>query len=99
MGWESISGFAAVADGEDDDLFAVEVVEGDVGSVAEFDYPLAEFGEHFLDRAADLGMFGEGFHALADGGDGAAGCVGTFGGEEIVEASEVTERSLGPPYL
>ena len=32
-----VSGFAAVANGEDDDLFAVVVIQNDVGALAELD--------------------------------------------------------------
>lgn len=59
----SIAGFAAVADGEDDDAFAVEVIESDAGSVAEVDDLFAEFGEDLFGRAANLGMGGERLHS------------------------------------
>jgi hypothetical protein len=68
-----------VADGEDDDLFAVVAIEGDVCSLAEFDDPLAELGQQVFDGAADLGVLTENFDAQADGFDGTAGGVGTWG--------------------
>jgi hypothetical protein len=83
-----------VADREDHDLPAVEVIEGDVGTVTEFDDPFAEFGEHPVDRSTDLRVGGEGFHSTADGGNGAAGCVGAFGGQEIVETGEIGQSRL-----
>jgi hypothetical protein len=37
-----VSGFAAVANGEDHDLFAVVVIEDDVGALAEFNDPFSK---------------------------------------------------------
>jgi hypothetical protein len=38
-----MSGFASVADRQNHNLFPVAVRQGDVGSVAEFNHPLAKF--------------------------------------------------------
>ena len=96
---DSVAGFASVADGEDYDLFSVAAVEGDIGALAEFNDPLAELGEQVFDGTADLGVLGEDFDALADGFDGAAGGVRTFGGEEGMETSDVRERWRCPDQL
>lgn len=58
-----------MADGEDYDFIPVVVVQDDIGSLAEFDDPLAELGRHFFHRAANLGMTAEDFDALPDGGN------------------------------
>jgi hypothetical protein len=39
-----VSGFAAVANGEDHDLLAVVVIEDDVRALAEFEYPFPRSG-------------------------------------------------------
>jgi hypothetical protein len=39
-----VSGFAAVAKGEDHDLFAVVVIQDDIGALAELEYPFPRSG-------------------------------------------------------
>src|ERR1035441_2472816 len=93
---DSIAGFASVADGQNDDLFAVVAIEGDIGTLAKFNHPLAELGQQVFDWAADLGMLAEDFDALADCFDGAAGGFRALGGEKGMEAGDIGERRWGP---
>ena len=74
-----VSGFATVADCEDDDLFTVVVIQNDVGALAEFDDPFSEFRRQFFDGAANLGVSVERFHALPNCLDGSLGRVPAFG--------------------
>ena len=74
-----VTGFAAVTNGEDDDLFAVVVIQNDVGALAELDDPLSEFRWQFFDGAANLGVSVERFHALSNCLDGSLGRVPAFG--------------------
>ena len=41
-GIDSIPGFASMAHGQNDDLFPVVMIQSDVGSLPEFNHPLAE---------------------------------------------------------
>ena len=78
-----------MTDGEDDDLFSVAAVEGDVGTLAKFNHPLTELGGQVFGGATDLGVLAENSDALADGFDGAAGGVRAFGGEKGMEAGDI----------
>ena len=78
-----VSGFATVADCEDDDLFTVVVIQNDVGALAEFDDPFSEFRRQFFDGAANLGVSVERFHALPNCLDGSLGCVPVFGPRKL----------------
>ena len=91
-----VSGFATVADCEDDDLFTVVVIQNDVGALAEFDDPFSEFGRHFFDGTANLGMSAERFDALSNCLDGSLGCVPAFGAEEVIETGDIQQRGLRP---
>ncbi len=91
-----VSGFAAVANGENYDVFAVVVVQNDIGALAEFDDPLAELGRQFFDGAANLRMRAEGFDALSNCLDGSLGCVPAFGSEEVIKAGDIQQSRLRP---
>lgn len=84
-----ISGFASVAHRQYDDSFPVIMVQDDISSVSEFDHPLAELRGHFFHRAANLRMFAEHFHALADCLDGALGGVGALRSQKLMEALHI----------
>jgi len=90
----SASGFAAVADGEDHDLFAVVVIQDDVGALAEFDDPFSELRRQFFDGTANLRMSAERFDALSNCLNGSLGRVLAFGGQKIIESSHIQHRRL-----
>jgi hypothetical protein len=72
---KSLSCFATVSNRENNDLFPVVMVQGDISPMAEFDHPLPEFYGELINWSANLRMFAEGFHALAERSDGALGCI------------------------
>jgi hypothetical protein len=43
-----------VADRKYHDLFSVVMIQGDIGSMSEFNHPLAELWRHFFYRTANL---------------------------------------------
>ena len=61
-----IPGFATVADSQNDGLSIIIMVKGDIGALAEIDYPLSILGEHFFDRTTYLWMFIKHFYALTN---------------------------------
>lgn len=98
QGLSSISRFAAVADCEQQHFFAVIAIENDICTVAELNDPLAEFGRHVVDEAADFGLGGEDPYSLANGSDGSCGGFAAFRGKEVEEAGDVAQRCLRPLY-
>jgi len=81
-----VASLAAMAHGENYYFFAVEVIQRNVSSVSEFDDPLAKLWRQLVEWTAHLRMLAQRLHSLADGFDGALGCVATLGSQEIVQA-------------
>ncbi len=69
---------------QNDCLFTIEMVENDVGSVAEFDEPLTELRRHFIKGTSNCRMFSQSLHALADCRYGSLRCFTALGSEKIV---------------
>jgi hypothetical protein len=86
-----------VADRQYHHLLSVIVIEGDVSSMTEFNYPLAELRWHFFDGTANLWMLAEFFDALSDRLDGTPSRISALGKQKIIEAGHIEERGLGPP--
>jgi hypothetical protein len=53
----------------------VEVIQGDIRPVAEFDHPLAELWRHFFDWATHLWVLAQRFDALPDRSNSTLGGV------------------------
>jgi hypothetical protein len=87
--YNSISGFASVADSQDYDLFPVVVIQGDVGPRAEFDHPLAKLRRQIVYKTANLRVLAECFHTLPDCLDGAPGGVPALGSQKLMETGPI----------
>ena len=70
-----VPSFASVADRQYHNPFSVVVTEGNMGSMPEFNHPLAKLRRHFFDRATDFRVPAKQFDAPANRLDGALGGV------------------------
>ena len=86
-----------MADRQNHNLFPVVMIQGDVGSVPEFDYPLAKLRRQLFDRAANLRVFAERFHALPDRLDGALRGIPALGSQKLMEPGHIQQGRRGPP--
>src|SRR5258706_9350790 len=80
-------------------LFPVVMIESDIGSVSEFNHPLAELRRQLFDRTATLRMLRKRFHALPDCLDHTLGRLPAFGSknEERMETCDIQQSGLQPP--
>ena len=83
-------------DGEDHDLLAIEVVQGNVGSLPELHHPLGELRQHILYRPADLGMLAQLLDTAPDRLHRSLSGFTAFGCEEGMETNHIRQRGLGP---
>jgi hypothetical protein len=95
--FNSISGFASMADRQNHNLFPVVVIQGDVGPLPEFNYPLAKLWRQLFDRTANLQVLAERFHTLPDRLDGALCGFPAFGSQKLMETGHIQQGRLGPP--
>jgi len=85
-----------MADRKNHHLFPVEVIQRDVRPPPEFDHPFAKLRRQLFDRAANLRMLAECFHALAESPDRALCCILAPGSQEFMEAGHIRQGLLGP---
>lgn len=81
---------------QEDDLFAIEVVQRNVGTLPKLHHPLPELRQHILDRPADLGMPAQLLDAAPDRLHRTLRGLTAFGREEGMETSHIRQRGLGP---
>ena len=81
---------------QDDDLFAIKVVQRNVGTLTELHHPLAELRKYVFDRVADLGMPAQLLDATPDRLRRMLRGFTAFGCEEGMETSHIRQRGLGP---
>jgi hypothetical protein len=79
---------------EDHDLPAIEVIENDVATLAEFHDPFAKLRQHVLHGTPNLRKPAQGTHTLANGSDRSARRLGALRSEEIVQPRNVLNRRL-----
>ncbi len=85
-----------MANRKNHNLSPVVMIQGDVCSGREFDYPLAKLRRHLFDRAANLRMFAERFHALTDRLDGPLRGIPALGSQKLMEPGYIEQGCLGP---
>ena len=91
-----IADLAPVPNSQDYDLFAIEVVQGNVGTLPELHYPLPELREHIFNWPADLGMPAQLLDAAPDRFNRTLRSLTAFGCEKSMETSHIRQRGLGP---
>lgn len=86
-----------MANGENDGFDAVVVVESDVGPLAKFDDPFAEFRRQVFDCPPDFRVGCKGTHAFTYGRNRTPGGLGTLREEKGVKPSDISQGLLRPP--
>jgi hypothetical protein len=85
-----------MSDGQDHDLVAIEVVQGNVGTLPELHHPLPKLRQHVFNRPADLGMPAQLLDAAPDCLHRTLRSLTAFGCEEGMETSHIRQRGFGP---
>ena len=85
-----------MADRQNHNLFPVVVIQGDVGTLPEFNHPLAKLWRQLFDKTAYLRVLAERFHALPDRLDGALCGIPALGSEKFMETGHIQQSRWGP---
>ncbi len=78
-------------DGEDYNLFSVEVIQRDISSLAELNHPFAKLGRQLVDGTSHMRVPGECFNSIANRLHGTLGGVRAFGYEKTMEPGNVAQ--------
>jgi len=93
---DSVSGFPPMPHGENRHHGAVKAIDGDIAAAAERDEPFAELGRHLWYRSADLGMFRQRLHRVANRANGTARGIPALRHEKTVQSFDVLQRRRRP---
>ena len=86
-----------MANRQNHNLFPVVVIQCDVGSMPEFNHPLAKLWRQLFDKTANLRVLAERPHALPDRLDGALCGIPALGSQKLMETGHIQQSRLGPP--
>jgi hypothetical protein len=84
-----VSSFAAVADRQYHNLFAVVVIQSDISSVAKVDHPFSKLRRQLFDRSANLWVLAQRFYALPDRLHCTLGGVSALGDKKCVQTGHI----------
>lgn len=82
--------------GQDHDLFTIEVVQRNVGTLPELHHPLPELRQHVCDRPANLGMPAQLLDTAPDRLRRTLRSLTALRCEEGMETSHIRQRGFGP---
>jgi len=76
-----------MTDSQNDDLFAVEVVEGKIAAIAKFNEPFHELRRHVLNESASFRVSCQRLYLLTNCLDSASSRIGALGHEKSVQTN------------